>query len=132
MLSLSQQDYSIVCIRIVNTDSFGEIYCPVGGQAGLRRGRPVLLKMMRRTFPILRRSQEQCGACMEAGEQFRSQKGNCSLMSDELSEESAGLDMLKWVTSFIPACFTYQGRLREILKKKVIPAKGQRRMRPRS
>ena len=103
---LTQTDYSIVCIRIVNDGQFlGEIYLhrstdkPDFDEEDL-----FLLKMMQphisNVFGLIHTNNTL--RYMEANEQFRSQKGVC-IFDDAMNLSGgnvAGLDMLKWVTSF--------------------------------
>lgn len=129
---LSQKDYHIVCIRIVNDGQFlGEIYLhrsvdkPDFDQEDL-----FLLRMMQphisNIFGLIHMNNTI--RYMEANEQFRSQKGIC-IFDDEMNlcgGNVAGLDMLKWVTSFNSSVLYH---IREscmgVLEKKEIPSKDQ-------
>ena len=127
---ISQKDYHIVCIRIVNEGQFlGEIY--------LHRSvdKPdfdvedlFLLKMMQphisNVFGLIHRNNTM--RYMEANEQFRSQKGIC-IFDEEMNLSGgnvAGLDMLKWVTSFNSSVLYHiKEECLDILAKKEIPVK---------
>lgn len=127
---LSQQDYSIVCIRIVNDGQFlGEIYLHRSAdKPDFDEEDLFLLKMMQphisNIFGLIHRN--NAVRFMEAGEQFRSQKGIC-IFDDAMNLSGgnvAGLDMLKWVTSFNSSVLYHiREDCLEILKKKEIPAK---------
>ncbi len=126
----AQREYHIICIRIVNDGQFlGEIYLhrstdkPDFDEEDL-----FLLRMMQphisNVFGLIHTNNTL--RYMEANEQFRSQKGVC-IFDDEMNLTGgnvAGLDMLKWVTSFNSSVLYHiRESCLEILEKKEIPTK---------
>lgn len=127
----SQEDYHIVCIRIVNDDQFlGEIYFhraldkPDFDQEDL-----FLLELLQphisNIFGFIHANTTI--RYLEANEQFRAQKGIC-IFDREMNLSGgnvAGLDMLKWVTIFNSSVLYHiKEACNEILKNEEPPCNG--------
>lgn len=127
---LSQKDFHIVCIRIVNDGKFlGEIYLHRSAdKPDFDKEDLFLLEMMQphisNVFGLIHMNNTM--RFIEANEQFRSQKGIC-IFDDAMNLSGgnvAGLDMLKWITSFNSSVLYHiRENCLEILEKKEIPAK---------
>jgi len=125
---LTQQEYHIICMRIVNDGQFlGEIYLHRSAEKpDFDEEDLFLLKMMQshisNVFALIHTNNTM--RYMEANEQFRSQKGVC-ILDDAMNLSGgnvAGLDMFKWATSFNSSVLYHIRKdCLEIMEKKAVP-----------